>query len=196
MTIQPTALDRLVPKPDLVEIDVVDLPAPVSQVWDRLRHGTLGETGPTRVLFALRTLADRRGTAGSGGGLRLDDMHSAPTAPGFQVLADDPPHEVVAGAIGKVWRLRIPFVHVPDADAFAAFAEPDFIKVAWGLRVTPVESRGTHDELEVRVAATSDDALRRFRRYFRVIGPGSRYIRRALLRSLTRDVEVAAAGAR
>jgi hypothetical protein len=193
MTIQPTALDRLVPKPDLVEIDAADLPAPASLVWERLRHATLGEAGLTRVLFALRTLADRRGTAGSGSGLRLDDMRSSPTAPGFQVLADDPPREVAAGAIGKVWRLRIPFVHVPDADAFAAFATPDFIKVAWALRVAPVESRGTHVELEVRVAATSDDALRRFRRYFRVIGPGSRYIRRALLRRLTRELVAHAA---
>jgi hypothetical protein len=193
MTIQPTALDRLVPKPDLVEVDIVDLSAPASDVWRRLRHGPLGETGLTRVLFAVRALADRCGTAGSGGGLRLDDMRSSPTEPGFQVLADDSPREVAVGAIGKVWRLRIPFVHVPDADAFAAFARPDFIKVAWALRVVPAESRGTHVELEVRVAATSDDALRKFRRYFRVIGPGSRYIRRALLRRLTRDVAAHAA---
>ena len=43
--------------------------------------------------------------------------------PGFQVLADEPPREVVVGAIGRVWEADIPFVHVVDAEAFAAFTE-------------------------------------------------------------------------
>ena len=86
-----------------------------------------------------------------------------------------------------MWRLRIPFVHVDGAEAFAAFAEPGFVKVAWAIRVSPLDG-GTHLELELRVSATDDAAWRRFRRYFRLIGPASRFIRRSLLRVLLREL--------
>ena len=74
-------------------------------------------------------------------------------------------------------------MHVDGADAFAAFAEPRYVKVAWAIRVSPLDG-GTHLELELRVSATDDTAWRRFRRYFHLIGPASRYIRRSLLRVL------------
>ena len=105
-----TALDRLIPNPRLVDIDRVDLAAPAEVVWQRIRHANLAQSPATRVLFALRTLLDRAtGTAPATAGVTLDDMRSTAAAPGFQILVDDPPREVAAGAIGQVWRLRIPF---------------------------------------------------------------------------------------
>lgn len=180
-----SALDRLIPAPRLAEIDRVDLDAPPDAVWARLRHGALGESRLTRLLFALRTIASR-GHAGDRppGVVRIDDLVSSPEAPGFQVLADEPPREVAVGAIGQVWKPNIPFVHVADAAAFAAFATPDYVKVAWSLRLQPRERGGTHVDLEVRVTATSAKAWRRFRPYFMLIGPFSRGIRRSLLKKL------------
>jgi hypothetical protein len=184
-----TALDRLIPEPRLVEINRLDLAAPAERVWDRLRHGALGESRVTRTLFAVRTLGSRRDPAARPqGGVRLDEMRSSPESPGFQILVDDPPREVAVGAIGQVWRLNIPFIHVPDAAAFAAFATANFVKVAWAIRVAPLDGATSHVELEVRVTATTERAWRRFRRYFRLIGPGSRYIRRTLLRALAREM--------
>jgi hypothetical protein len=180
-----TALDRLIPAPRLAELDEIDLDAPVEAVWPRLRHGALGESPLTRLLFALRTLTSRADpNARQPGVLRIDELVSSPAAPGFQVLADEPPREVAVGAIGQVWKPTIPFVHVPDAAAFAAFTEPDYIKVAWALRLSPRGDQGSHVELEVRVAPTSARAWKRFRPYFLVIGPFSRRIRRRLLRNL------------
>ncbi len=184
-----TALDSVVATPRLVEIDRVDLAAPPGQVWPRVRHAALAQSPVARALFALRTLMDRTDAASRApGGVRLDDLTSSPERPGFQILVDDPPREVVVGAIGQVWRLRIPFVHVDGADAFAAFAEPGYVKVAWAIRVSPLGEGATHLELEVRVSATDDAAWRRFRRYFHVIGPPSRHIRRSLLRALAREM--------
>jgi hypothetical protein len=184
-----TALDRLIPEPRLVEINRIDLAAPAERVWNRLRHGALGQSRLTRALFAVRTLASRHDPAArQPGSVRLDDMRSSPDAPGFQIFVDSQPREVAVGAIGQVWRLNIPFVHVPDAAAFAAFATPDFVKVAWAIRVSPLDATTSHVELEVRVTATTERAWRRFRRYFRLIGPGSRYIRRTLLRALAREI--------
>jgi hypothetical protein len=183
-----TALDALIPKPRLVEIDRVDVSAPAEVVWQHVRHGALARSRVTRGLFALRTLMDRvKHPVPQSGAWRLDDMTSSADRPGFQILVDEPPREVAVGAIGQVWRLRIPFAHVADARHYSSFAEPDVVKVAWSVRVSPRLRQGSHVELELRVDATGEAAWRKFRRYFRLIGPASRFIRRALLRSLVRE---------
>lgn len=180
-----SALDRVMPTPALVEVDDVDLAVSPSALWDAVRHGDLGDSPLVHALFAVRTLPDRlAGRPAPTAALRIDAMTSSTREPGFQVLADDGRSEVVVGAIGKVWHLQIPFVHVIDAEAFRRFAEPGFVKVAWALRVSP---RGEHDArltVEVRVDATDADSWAKFRRYFALIGPGSHFIRRSLLASL------------
>lgn len=184
-----TWLDRVVPTPGLVESDHVDLAVPPARAWEAARHGDLGDTPLVRALFGLRTLPDRiGGHTPPPPALRIDDMRSTRQKPGFQVLADDEGHEVVVGAIGKVWHLQIPFVHVPDAEAFRAFAEPGFVKVAWAIRVAPLGERDTRLTVEVRVDATDGDSWAKFRRYFALIGPGSHLIRKTVLASLARQL--------
>jgi hypothetical protein len=192
-----TALDTLIPQPRLAEIDRIELAVAPEVVWQRVRHGALGDSAITRVLFAIRTaVGRRRRDARTAGVLRVDGLTSSPERPGFQVLADDPPREVAVGAIGQVWRLDIPFVHVPDAGSYAAFAAPGFVKVAWAMRVSKRAGTGAHLEIEVRVDATDESAWRRFRRYFRFIGPASRFIRRSMLRGLAREFGTPGAGPR
>ena len=184
-----TALERLIPSPDLVEVHAVDVAAAPERAWERVRHGDLGEAAPVRALFALRTLPDRLRGAGAGATvLRLDDLRSTPERPGFAILTDDPPREVAVGAIGAVRKRSIPFVQVADADAFAAFDAPGQVKVAWAVRVIPGEAGGATVVVEVRVRATDPSSARRFRRYFRIVGPGSRLIRRTVLARLVRDL--------
>jgi hypothetical protein len=182
-----SALQRLIPNAQLIEVDRIDIAAPAGPVWDCIRQGELARPLAIRALFKIRSLASR--TRGLGcPSIRIDSLRSSPEQPGFQILVDDPPHELAVGAIGKVWRLAIPFVHVADEQAYAAFSTPGFIKVAWALRVVPREGLKSHVECEVRVAATDEESWRKFRRYFRVIGPFSRFIRRSLLRGLPRQV--------
>ncbi len=184
-------LDRVAPAPALVEIDEVDLAAPPPAVWEHLRHQDLKDSPLVRALFAVRTLPERlAGHKVGAASLRLDDLGSTASHPGFQILAEDPGREVVVGAIGKVWHLEIPFVHVPNADAFRAFAEPGFVKVAWALRVAPLGDSGTRVTVEVRVDATDADSWTKFRRYFTLIGPGSHFIRSSLLAALSRHFGV------
>ncbi len=183
-----TALDQLIPKPGLTEIDRIDVAAPAQRVWERVRHGDLGQAPASRALFALRALPSRLAGDHADLRLRIDALRSSPEQPGFQILRDAPPREVAVGAIGKVWQRVIPFVHVADAEAYAAFAEPGFIKVAWALRVLPLGEQTARIEFEVRVAATDEAAWPKFRRYFRVIGPGSHFIRHTLLGALEREL--------
>jgi hypothetical protein len=187
-----TALQRLIPLPHLAEIDRINVDAAAPQVWERVRQGELARSLPIRALFRLRELASSR-SGGASPTIRIDSLRSSPEHPGFQILAEEPPYELAVGAIGKVWHLDIPFVHVADDAAFASFAQPDYIKVAWAIRVLPRGAGKSHVEFEVRVAATDEASWRKFRRYFRVIGPFSRFIRRSLLRALARDAAVQAA---
>jgi hypothetical protein len=183
-----TALQRLIPDAQLVEVDRIDVAAPASRVWNEVRHANLATALSIRALFRLRLLASaeaRRGAAT----FQIDDLRSSPERPGFQVLAEEAPTEVAVGAIGKVWKLDIPFVHVADGTAFAEFSDPGFIKVAWAIRVLPLGPERSHVEFEVRVAATDTASWHKFRRYFRLIGPFSRYIRHTLLRGLARTAD-------
>ncbi len=179
------ALDQLVREPHVTEIDSALVNGSPARVWEHVRHGALAQAWPVRALFALRSVFMRDASPAR---VCIDDMRSSDAQPGFQLLMDDPPHQFAVAAIGKVWRLRIPFVHVGNAEAYAAFADPGYVKVAWAIRIAPVDRRNAcHVEVEVRVHATDERAWRRFKRYFRVIGPFSRYIRRSLLRSLAED---------
>lgn len=182
-----TSLDRVLPTAALVQVDTVTIGLDPQAAWDRLRHGNLMDSPATRGLFSIRTLPDRlRGRAVDDVITRVDDFASSAEHPGFHLLIDEPPREFVVGAIGKVWQPRIPFLHVADVDAFAAFNDPGYIKVAWAVRVTPA-SVGSHIAVEVRVAATDVASWTRFRRYFAFVGPFSRYIRHSMLRQLARD---------
>ncbi len=182
-----SVLDKLIRSPRLVETDHVELDAPPALVWHAVRHGNLARSRLVRALFALRTLPTRLVGGKAEASLRIDDLVSSFERPGFQVLAEDSGCEVAVGAIGKVWRADIPFVHVDSGDAFAAFVERGFVKVAWAIRVTPLRLNGTRLDLELRVAATDDRSWRKFRTYFLVVGPGSRFVRRSALAQLRRE---------
>ena len=179
-----TLLDHILPSARLVEVHAADVAADPARAWAALRGADLADTPATRALFRARTSLERLfGGSPAPFAVRIDDMRSTPEAPGFQRLGETPGSEVAVGAIGKVWRLRIPFVHVGDARAFARFAGPGYVKVAWSIRVAP-RPGGARVAIEVRVAATDDASWRKFRLYFAAIGPFSRFIRRSLLAGL------------
>jgi hypothetical protein len=181
------ALDRLIPEPGRREVDTVELAVSVDEAWEVLRHTDLADTTITRALFAIRSVPGRlRGRHAEPFTVRIDDLVSTEDRPGFAVLLDEPPRHVAVGAIGKVWQPDIPFRHVPDADAYLAFDEGGWVKVAWSITLVPLDERTTRVDVEVRVAATDPTSWTRFRRYFRLIGPASRFIRRHLLAGLAR----------
>jgi hypothetical protein len=177
-------LDGLIPAPRLLERDHIEVAATIQEVWDAVRHGNLAQAPLIRALFWLRSLPERVHGHTRPTTLRIDDLKSTPEEPGFAVLSEAVPQEFAVGAIGKVWQPEIPFVHVADAAAFAAFREGGFVKVAWSVHILPFADRCSRVELEVRVDATDDASWSKFETYFRLIGPGSHFIRRVLLGSL------------
>jgi hypothetical protein len=160
--------------------------APVDVAWPLARGVDLARSPLVRALFAIRTIPDRLQGRSASAVLRIDDIVKS-ARPGFRVLCESD-REVVVGAIGKVWKLDIPFVNVHGAEEFQQFQEPGFAKVAWALRARSTGESRSMIEVEVRVATTDEESWPRFRRYFRLIGPASRWIRRSTLAALAREL--------
>lgn len=91
------------------------LGSPIARAIFRTRELVLGATGASR---AARTL--------------MEEV----TAMGWGLLADVSGREVVVGAVTKPWEADVTFRALPP-DAFAGFAEPGYVQIAWTLRADP-----------------------------------------------------------
>jgi hypothetical protein len=105
---------------------------------------------------------------------------------GFTPLAEGP-DEVVLGAIGRFWKPEGELLRV-SRDEFVTFDEPGFAKAVVNFHVQAV-SGGTVVTTETRIRGTDDEARRKFRRYWRIVMPGSALIRRAWLRAIRKRAE-------
>ena len=96
---------------------------------------------------------------------------------------------MVGGEIGQMWKpLGGSAPTIRDTRQFVAFEEPGYAKVAMNFFVEPAD-RGTWLTSETRVMTTDAISRRRFALYWRVIYPGSAYIRRSWLRAAKRRAE-------
>jgi len=193
--VMPSAISRFIPNPRLHQMDRVAVAADPADAWRVVRDADLYQPAFSRALFVLRTLPDRMEARLRGRQVeplprtaRLDQI--VQPGSGFHLLAEVPGEEFVAGAVGKFWRPKIPYVDVSPGQ-FASFHEPGFGKVAWGLQVHPREGGGSWIALELRVDATDDEAWARFVTYFRLVGPFSHGIRLTLLSLLRKKIGAA-----
>jgi hypothetical protein len=110
---------------------------------------------------------------------------------GFMLLGEWPGHEIVFGTVVQPWKAVTGDEPAPQVEAgrFAAFDTPGYVKVAFNIRVEPYGSGRALITTETRTAATDPASLRRFARYWMLIGPFSALIRRLLLRIVKTDAE-------
>jgi hypothetical protein len=180
-------IDQFVPLPDFREQHHIDVHAPAAVVLDIAAKMDIQTLPVVHALIWIRGKvmgahdAPRKSTA------FLDELKSL----GWQVLAsvDDGIH--VLGVVARPWTADVGFRGVP-ADRFAAFDEPDLVKIVVTLEAEPIAQGLTRFTTETRVKATDARALRKFRRYWRKVLPGIVLIRLAMLHALKRDAEAAA----
>ncbi len=187
-------LEPFIPQPRLTELDHIDVGAPAAKAYEVARHLDLTRAPLVRLLFGLRTIPSRlRGREHGPARLAIDDITGAGSA--FRMLADEPGRGFVVGAIGRFWEPAIRWAEAAP-ESFAAFAEPGWAKVAWSVVVEPRGDSASRVSVALRLDATDDASWRAVHRYFRLIGPFSRFIRRQMLRrlqaelGLERDAEV------
>jgi hypothetical protein len=107
---------------------------------------------------------------------------------GWGLLAELPGHEIVMGAVTKPWEPNPVFRSLPP-DEFAAFHEPDYVKIIWTLRADPAGNNQSVFRTETRAVATDPKARTKFRRYWSLLSPGIIAIRRVMLPAVKADAE-------
>jgi len=187
-------LDLYLPQYDVTETHAVIVDADTELTWQAARRGDLSQSAVTRALLELRSLPNRLRWVLKGQPARtarpplnLDDMKRV----GFLLLGERPGHEIVFGSVVQPWKAVTDDGPSPqvEADQFATFDTPGYVKVAFNIRVEPYGSRRSLITTETRTAATDPASLRRFSRYWLVVGPTSALIRRLMLRIVKSDAE-------
>ncbi len=177
-----TLLDAWLPEWDVRERYEVLVAAGARETWDAVGALDLRRSRVVRTLFRLRGLPREA--------LRLEAFERM----GFVRLAEAEGREWVLGAVGRFWTPRGGFVACTP-QAFRAFREPGYARVAWGFRLEPRGPSATQLATETRVQATDPRSRRRFRPYWLAVGPFSGWIRREMLRVVKADAEARCARA-
>jgi hypothetical protein len=182
-------LDAIMPAWDVRDAHRLRIDAPPERVYAAVKAVTVADVPVMMFLLRVRGLPAR--LAGRRSRVRQADrpLLEGILGEGFVLLAERPNQELVVGTIGQFWRLRGGDRRgFDDAAGFAGFDEAGFAKAAMNFALRPVGG-GTLLSTETRVVATDAAARRAFRRYWRVIYPGSALIRWVWLRAIKRRAE-------
>jgi hypothetical protein len=178
-------LDRFLPAPEVKEHHQIAIDAPAATVFAAAKEIRLLDSRLVRALIYARERVL--------GGTPDQRVHPAPLIPqmqsiGWVVLGERADREIVLGAATMPWHANPIFRSVAGAE-FLAFHDPGYVKIAWSLRVEPVDACRCVFHTETRVTTTDADARERFKRYWSFVAPGVELIRLALLRPLKREAE-------
>lgn len=178
MTAPASLLDQFLPRYDFAARHSLRVAARAARGWDALRTADLRDPAIARVLLFLRGygMRARRQTGDASLAVRL-------AALGFTALGERPGQELVFGLVGRFWTPSGGLRPVAAAE-YLEFKEDGFAKAAWNFSVEPRDDSDCLLTTETRVLCFGEAARRRFRRYWRVVGPFSGIIRKGMLRSI------------
>ncbi len=178
-------LDRFMPAYEVAERHHVRIAAPAAITFEAATQMYLQQSPIVRAIFKARERIMRSRPApepqARGFLAQMRDI-------GWGVLAEIPGREVVMGAVTQPWKADVVFRPLPP-DEFAAFREPDHVKIVWTLRADPLGAADSIFRTETRVVTTDAAARAKFRRYWAFASPGIILIRWALLGPLKTEAE-------
>jgi hypothetical protein len=173
-------LDQITPVWQFHEIHAIHVAAPPERVFAVLRLVRANEISGFTTLTWIR----RFGRPLPPGILNAanEPLIDVAIKGGFIALADDAPRELVVGTVVGAPR----GAHGPLTAGLFTAPPPGFAVATMNFLVRPDGGRGSWLSTETRVFATSPGARRRFAAYWRVIYPGSAFIRRMWLKAVER----------
>ena len=179
------ALDPFMPIYEVAERHQVRVLAPAAITLRAATEVNLQDSAVVSAIFKARelVLGSDPAAEASPQGLLAQTL-----ALGWHVLHKEPGREIVVGAVTQPWEANVVFRGLAP-DEFKAFREPNYVKIAWTLRVESVSPAETIFRTETRVVATDPTARARFRWYWARFSPGIVLIRQVLLRQLKADAE-------
>ena len=181
-------IDTYLPKYDVHDYREARVTVEPATAFAALRALDLEKSLIVRMLFAIRTLPSR---------FRVhESVKNTPRVArsfvdsmldiGWVILEEAPGEELVAGTVTQPWEATVRFRGLSPAE-FVAFEEPGFTKIVWNIAARESEG-GAIISTETRVLATSHGARRRFRRYWSMVSPGVKLIRRIALAKVRREL--------
>lgn len=179
-------LERFLPKPDVQERFETTIQAPAPLVMRAAYDFDLQSLPPVRAIIRLRTLV--MGGSPDPMPRRPVGLVAETNALGWGTLAEVPGSLLIRGAVCQPWFGDVRFTAVP-ATQFAAYAEPDQVKIVWSLEAVETEPNITRFSHEVRAQATDPQGLKKFMRYWRWARFGIVAIRYLLLPAIRRVAE-------
>jgi len=178
-------LDRFLPVYDVREYHEIGVEAPAATAYAAARELDIRRSGLVRAIFRGRELLlHARGEREDVSRPLVRECLSL----GWGLLAEEPGHELVMGAVTRPWEANVRFWSLPP-DEFAAFDAPGYAKIVWTLAAQPVGSGKSIAHTETRVLLTDAVARSRFRRYWALVSSGVVLIRRQSLRIVKADAE-------
>ena len=185
MNVPRSLVEEVLPRFDASEVHDVWVAAPPRVTFAAVKQVTVGEVRLLRPLEAMRALPGllaRRRVFRPNPSARVLDQFATGVVP----LGERAGTEIVAGAIGRFWRLiGSETADVRTREDFLSFDEPGYAKAAISFLVRP-ERGGSRVITETRVVGTSPEATRALLSYWRAIRPGSGAIRRSWLAAIRR----------
>ena len=178
-------LDQFMPEYDVVERHHIDVAAPADVTFAALMEMDLEDSRVIRAIFKGRELllgADADRTPHARGLVAITQEL------GWGVLADVPGHEIVMGAVTQPWKANVVFRSLPP-DEFAAFNEPNYVKIVWTLRADAISDNTSVARSETRVVATDAEARKKFRWYWARFSAGIVLIRELSMRLVKKEAE-------
>jgi hypothetical protein len=184
-SVNPSPLDQFIPHPDVAERFAIRIKAPAPLVFDTACGMDLQSLSLVRSIFWLRqkfmraTPPPRREPQGM-----LRELLGL----GWGLLVEQPGRLIVAGAACQPWKANVVFQPIAP-DRFAAYTEPDQVKIAWTFEAQALGPTLTRFVTETRAVATDATARAKFRRYWQWARFGIVAIRLLLLPAVRREAQ-------
>lgn len=179
-------LDEFMPVWEVAERHAVQVAAPAHATFAAARGLDINRSRLVRALFAARSLPAR--LQGEIEPREPQSLVDETLAIGWRILAEVPGRLLIMGAATRAWEKRVAFRGIAPR-AFAAFDKPGYVKIVWTLEAEPLGRDRSRFITRTRVVATDEAARKQFRRYWSLVSPGVRLIRRATLGLVKRDAE-------
>jgi hypothetical protein len=166
-------LDRFMPVYEVAERHHVRVHAPCDVTMAAASEMDLQQSWIVRSIFKGREWIMRSESASEP---QTRSFLEQVRALGWGKLAEVAGREIVMGAVTQPWLPNVVFRSMPP-EQFASFNDPDYVKIAWTLRVDPINPIESAFRTETRVQCTDATARAKFRRYWSFASPGIILIR-------------------